>query len=347
MLIPSPTIPTNKPLIAVLQAKDTSRIPVWFMRQAGRYLPEYRTLREQAGNFLDFCYTPSLAVEATLQPLKRFDIDAAIIFSDILVIHEALGLKVTFEENHGPRITPVTKIEDVTSLVFKKEKLLPVYEAIAQVAGRLPPSVALIGFAGAPWTLAAYGIEGKGSNDFPEARKMAYGQPVLMERFIQKLTDAVIHHCLAQIEAGAEIIQLFDSWAGLAPVSLWKNYIIKPIKDIVEAIHVRYPYVPVIGFPRGIGMRYPDYVRGTGVDAVSVDSYTSLAWLKNKVPLPLQGNLDPAVLFSNTYGITSEVERILREMRGAPFIFNLGHGILPSTPIAHVAHVIETVRKGI
>lgn len=322
--------------------------PFWFMRQAGRYLPEYRKLREQAGGFLDLCYTPEQAAEVTLQPIRRFGMDAAIIFSDILVIPHAMGCDVGFVQGEGPKLTPLTHTQEIEGLTLEIENFLsPVYEALRITRRALPKETTLIGFAGSPWTLACYMLEGQGGGEFEKARHVLYSNSAMMGLLIEKLTDAVSTHLLAQIEAGADAVQIFDSWAGLIPAGRQDAMLFAPARKIVHCVKKKFPHIPVIGFPRGQVASLTRYVEETGVDGVSVDSFTPLAEViktfpKNKV---LQGNLDPILLATHKETTLSEAENILQTMSGRRFIFNLGHGILQQTPVAHMEALVHYLAK--
>ncbi|NBX03105.1 MAG: uroporphyrinogen decarboxylase [Alphaproteobacteria bacterium] len=321
----------------------------WFMRQAGRYLPEYRELRSKAKDFLDFCYTPEMAVEATLQPIRRFGMSAAIIFSDILVLPHALGMKVWFEAGHGPKLVPLKTIADVENLSLNaiEDFLSPVYQAITQTKKSLPEGVALIGFCGAPWTLACYAVEGSGSRDYQSVRSAALRDPAFFTKLIDVLTDAVIIHADLQIKAGAETIQIFDSWSSVLTADEFSAYSIEPAKKIVSALKKKHPHVPVIGFPRLAGVRYGDYAKITGVDAVSVDASVPLDYIKNNIqPLvTVQGNLDNVLLAEDKFFALDQAKRILETLGEKPFIFNLGHGVLPHTPVENVEALSDLIRN--
>jgi uroporphyrinogen decarboxylase len=318
------------------------------MRQAGRYLPEYRSVRAQANGFLDLCYTPEKATEVTLQPLRRYGFDAAILFSDILVIPDALGQAVRFQEGEGPKLSPIRTSTQLDALTLDgfQEHLRPVFETVSRLKTAIPTSTALIGFAGAPWTVATYMVEGSGSKDFLETKAMAYGHPELFQRLIDLLVKATGDYLIAQIDHGAEAIQLFDSWAGTLPEDEFVKWVIAPTRRLVERIKTERPGVPVIGFPRGAGALYQAFVEQTGVDAVSLDTGIPLGWavkvLQPKVAL--QGNLDPVMVVTGGAALDAAVDRILSVCNKGPFIFNLGHGILQTTPPDHVARLVERVR---
>lgn len=336
-------------LLAVFENKPQIPCPIWLMRQAGRYLPEYRRLRESAGSFWSMCMTPKLSVEVTLQPIRRFDFDAAIIFSDILVIPFALGMDVRFEDGVGPVIKP---LGNVSSLDCNEtawgEKLTPVYSALKMIRAELTSSKALIGFAGAPWTLAAYMVEGRGTKDQGDARLYAYRNHEEFERLLDILGDAVAAHLIRQLEAGADVVQIFDSWAGGLPQEAFENWVVKPTKRVVDTVRRVFPGAPIIGFPRqATQLGLERYVLETGVDAISIDTATSMEWAAEKFggQLVVQGNLDPLVLIAGGDVLDRAIDGILKATSGIPFIFNLGHGILPSTPIENVARLIARIRR--
>jgi len=336
----------NIPLIhrAIRNEKDTP-VPIWLMRQAGRYLPEYREVRSKAGGFLNLCYNPELAAEVTLQPIKRFDLDAAIIFSDILVLPHAMGMDVRFEQGEGPRLSPVRDYISAGKLDTDiKEHVNPVCEAIKRVREALPEEKSLIGFCGAPWTVACYMVEGGSSKDYELARIFSLREEKTFSLIIDKIVETSIHYLSMQVEAGADVIQIFDSWAGLLSEKEYEKRVIVPTKALVGALKKMHPQVPIIGFPRGSGVKYKDYAEATGIDVVSIDSQTPLGWAGDALGMPLQGNLDPVLLVGDKDAAVTETRRIMDVMRGKPFIFNLGHGILPETPIENVQAVCNTVR---
>lgn len=338
-----------KPMLRVLRGETLSPPPIWLMRQAGRYLPEYRALRQQTGGFLDLCYQPESAAEATLQPVRRFGMDAAILFSDILLIPQALGQKLWFEPGEGPRLTPIRTRAAASALTSEglAERLAAVYRAIRLVAEALPASTALIGFAGAPWTVATYMIEGGPSQDFVETRDWLARDPAGLAILFDRLIEATSAHLVAQIEAGAEVVQLFDTWAGVVPPEVFDRVVIDPTRRIVESLRRHYPDTPVIGFPRGIGSLYRRYFAETGVTALSIDATVpcDLA-AKSLQPFgPIQGNLDPHLLVAGGDALERAVGAILSTLGKGPFIFNLGHGVLPETPPEHVAQLVELVRR--
>lgn len=337
---------SDKPLLLALRGETQAVPPVWLMRQAGRYLPEYRAIRAKVGGFLDLCYTPELATEVTLQPVRRFGMDAAILFSDILVVPHALGQPLTFAEGEGPKLDPVRSGADLARLNAEgmADRLSPVYETVARVRSSLPDRTALIGFSGAPWTLACYMVEGGGSKDFAEVKLWAYRDPVGFDALLSLLVDAVTEHLCHQIDAGAEAVQIFDSWAGVLPQELFTRCVITPTRRIVERVHARHPGVPVIGFPRAAGMLYRAYGAQTGVDAVGLDTTVPIALASQALPEPIQGNLDPIALLAGGEALRRETAAILRAVQDRPAVFNLGHGVLPATPPEHVTELLRVIR---
>jgi uroporphyrinogen decarboxylase len=342
--------PTEKPFLAALAGQVVNPPPVWLMRQAGRYLPEYKKLRAQSAGFLDFCFRPELAIEATLQPIRRFGLDAAILFSDILTIPWALGQKVEFLEGEGPKLEPICSAGDLEGLKLEGfiERLAPVYRTVAGVSALLPAKTALIGFAGAPWTVAAYMVEGHGSRDFIVAKSFGMAQPTAFARLLDIVTKATIEHLSAQIQAGAEAVQLFDSWAGVLAESEFIRWVIEPTRAITSALRARHPSIPIIGFPRGAGGLLPVYAREAGVTAIGLDTQVPLGWALEALPadLPVQGNLDPVALVVGGKALEDGIRTILDRTKGRPFIFNLGHGVPQTTPPEHVAELVRMVRGG-
>lgn len=335
-------------LVAALKGAHVPRPPIWLMRQAGRYLPEYQALRRQAPDFLRFCYSPELAVEATLQPVRRFGLDAAIVFSDILVVPDALGCRVRFEDGSGPKLEPQRDLAAIAKLraSLDLDHLAPVYETIRQVRGSLPDGVALIGFAGAPWTLAAYMVEGGSAPEFYTARAFALRQPEGFARLIERLTGAVYEHLAAQIDAGADVVQLFDSWAGILPEPEFGRWCETPARQILERLKARYPEVPVIVFPRGAGVLYQRFCKAVPADGVSLDTSVPLAWARQALEgVCLQGNLDPAALVAGAEVACREARRIVETLADRAFVFNLGHGVLPQTDPAAVAALVDYVKS--
>ena len=337
-----------KPLLEALRGNAPWPPPVWLMRQAGRYLPEYRALRARAESFIHFCLTPELAIEATLQPMRRFPLDAAILFADILLVPHALGQDVTFVANEGPKLAPIRDAAALANLSDTRlaETLAPVMETIAGVRAALPEEVALIGFAGAPWTVATYMIEGEGGSDFEVTRSLAWREPAFFAPLLDLIVDATSAYLIAQADAGAEALQLFDSWAGAVPAALFETVIIAPTARIVRAVRARHPAIAIIGFPRGAGSHLSAYAGQTGVDAVGIDHMTSLGGVRAALPRPLalQGNLDPVLLRDGGFAMAEQTRSTLSVMHGHPFVFNLGHGVLPSTPPEHVAELLNLVR---
>lgn len=332
----------------VFQGKVLGSPPIWFMRQAGRYLPEYRKIREKCPTFLDLCYSPELAAQVTLQPIERFDLDAAILFSDILVIPDGLGQSVSFESGYGPRLSSLTLSSFQTTLSFDgfSKKMLPVYRALQLIRSRLSPSKALLGFSGAPWTLALYMLEGEGSRDFAKAKQEAFQDEPLFLSFLDFLSKAISLHLIEQIKAGASAIQIFDSWAGLCPASHFREWILEPTQKIVSAVKKIFPHIPLIGFPKGVGANLLDYGAHCGFSALSLDSSTPLPWAVENLPpnFILQGNLDPLLLCVGGEPLQREISSIHHQMKGRPYIFNLGHGIVPQTPIKNVEDCVKWVK---
>ena len=337
-----------KPLLNVLAGQAIHPAPIWLMRQAGRYLPEYRKTRAKAASFLEFCFTPDLAVEASLQPIRRFALDGVILFSDILVLPHALGRKVVFVEGKGPVLEPLRHAHELDRLTPQavRESLAAVFETLRRLRQELPKDVTLIGFAGAPWTVACYMVEGEGSRDFQAVRRLAYREPALFARLIGLLTDSTIDYLSAQIEAGAETLQIFDSWAGSLAEAELRRWSLEPLTRIVAALKQRHPEVPVILFPRGAGVLYREFALASGAAALSLDSSLPLAWAAEELQqrTTLQGNLDPLLLLEGGDAMREGAERILRMLGNGPFVFNLGHGILPDTPPEHVAELVDLVR---
>jgi uroporphyrinogen decarboxylase len=337
-----------KPLIEVLSGRRQRVPPIWMMRQAGRYLPEYRALRAKAGGFFDLCFTPDYAAEVTLQPIRRFNFDAAIIFSDILVVPYALGRAVRFEAGEGPRLEPLNTPEQVATLAAQADfaKLEPVYEALRRVRRELDPQVALIGFCGAPWTVATYMVAGQGTPDQAPARMMAYRHPQAFAGIVDALVENSIRYLLGQLEAGADALQIFDTWAGVLPPREFERWSVEPTRRIVEGVRAKAPGAKIIGFPRGAGALLPAYVGSTGVDAVSIDWTAEPSLIRERVQsrVAVQGNLDPLALIAGGTALDRAVDDVLANYAGGRLVFNLGHGILPETPIAHVKQMLRRVR---
>ncbi len=322
--------------------------PVWLMRQAGRYLPEYRAVREQAGDFLKLCFTPDYAAEVTLQPVRRFGFDAAILFSDILVVPFALGQKVWFVTGEGPRLDPLVTREDLARLLpeIDQAALAPVYETIKRVKAELAGGVTLLGFCGAPWTVASYMIAGRGTPDQEPARLLAYCDPDTFAALIARLVEASAAYLVGQLRAGVDAVQIFDTWAGVLPAEQFRRWSIDPTRAIIAKVRAQVPDAMVIGFPRGVGAGILRYIDDVPVDAVSLDWTVDLAFARERIQsrLPVQGNLDPLLLVTGGEALDRAVDQILEAWSAGPFIFNLGHGILPQTPIAHVERMLVRVR---
>jgi uroporphyrinogen decarboxylase len=341
-------LPTKK-LLKVLAGETVGPPPLWLMRQAGRYLPEYREIRATAESFLQFCYTPRLAVEATLQPIRRFGFDAAILFSDILVIPDALGQTVGFEIGEGPRLDPIRDRDGFERLQSDLDmtKLQPVFDTVSELKVKLPREVTLVGFCGAPWTVATYMIAGRGTPDQAPARLFAYRQPELFQALIDRLVDVSSAYLIRQLQAGAEAVQIFDSWAGVLPAGEFERWCLDPIVAIVRKVRAVVPGAPIIAFPRQAGSRAVKIAQIDGVAAVGLDTAVDPVWAAQTVQSlkPVQGNLDPLALLAGGAALDSAVDRILEAFAGRPHIFNLGHGILPETPIAHVEQLVARVRR--
>ncbi|MDB5530821.1 MAG: uroporphyrinogen decarboxylase [Devosia sp.] len=340
----------HKPLLATVLGNRQERPPIWIMRQAGRYLPEYRDVRARSKGFLDLCYTPDLAVEVSLQPLRRFDLDAAILFSDILVIPDALGQSVRFEVGEGPVLDPVTA--ETLGILRPEgvlEHLAPVLETLRRLRATLEPQKTLIGFCGSPWTVATYMIGGKGSPDQAAARLFALRHPEAFQTLIDILVAASIDYLVAQFEAGADVVQLFESWALNLDEVAFAGHVIAPNRRIVEGVRARVPNAPIIGFPRGAAGNIAAYVKATGINAVGLDYATPLKFAAEHVPagVPVQGNLDPLRLVAGGAQMENRAREIIAAFVDRPHIFNLGHGIVPETPIEHVARLVDLVKRGI
>jgi uroporphyrinogen decarboxylase len=337
---------TRKPLLAVLRGERLDAPPVWMMRQAGRYLPEYRELRQDKGSFLDLVYDPEAAAEITLQPLKRFDLDAAILFSDILIVPFAIGQNLTFVTGEGPRLSPPLVHASIEHLTPFSGRLDPIYQTVAKVRERLPDGVTLIGFAGSPWTVATYMIAGQGSREQAETRRLAYSDPARFADIIERIEEVTLEYLSKQVDAGAEALQLFDSWSGSLAPSEFEKWVIAPTARLVARLRERHPHVPVIGFPKGAGGKLPAYARETGVTGVGLDETVDPFWAAQALPdgLPVQGNLDPLALIAGGEPLERAVRRILDALAGRPHIFNLGHGIQQDTPIAHVEQFLKLVK---
>lgn len=337
-----------KKLLNVLRGNQEKVPPVWLMRQAGRYLPEYRALRAEKGGFLELAYDSDAASEITLQPIRRFGFDGAILFSDILVIPHAMGQDLWFETGEGPRLAPrlvESRLEDFTPA---PERLNPVIETVRKVAASLPAETTFLGFAGSPWTVATYMVHGQGSKDHSEARRMAHAEPERFGSLISAIIDATVDYLSAQIDAGVDAVQLFDSWAGSLSPAQFEKWVIAPNAEIVRRLKTRHPDTPIIGFPKGAGGKLAAYATGTGVDALGLDETVDPHWADKELPkgLPVQGNLDPLALIAGGAVLEEAVSNILSAFADRPHIFNLGHGILPDTRIEHVEKLLTLVRKG-
>jgi uroporphyrinogen decarboxylase len=336
--------------MSVLSGQRQPVPPLWMMRQAGRYLPEYREIRTKAGGFLDLCFTPEFAAEVTLQPIRRFNFDAAIIFSDILVIPYALGRSVRFEVGEGPRLDPLDTPEKVVTLAAEADfaKLEPVFEALRRVRRELDARIALIGFCGAPWTVATYMVAGHGTPDQAPARMMAYNHPDAFAKLIDVLVANSVRYLLGQLAAGADVLQIFDTWAGVLPPREFQRWSIEPTRRIVEGVRAKVPGAKIIGFPRGAGALLPGYVEATGVDAVSIDWTAEPSLIRERVQnrVAVQGNLDPLALIAGGDALDRSIDDVLANFGAGRLIFNLGHGIQPETPITHVEQMVKRVRGG-
>jgi uroporphyrinogen decarboxylase len=340
----------NSAMMDVLAGRVTRPTPIWLMRQAGRYLPEYREVRAKAGSFLDLCFNPKLAAEVTLQPIRRFGFDAAILFSDILVIPHALGQKLTFEAREGPRLSPqIVSSADLSALAEEVDMnvLAPVFETIRRVRAELPARTALLGFCGAPWTVATYMVAGCGTSDQAPARLFAYRDQEGFKRLIDTLTRASIDYLATQFDAGVDAVQLFDTWAGVLGADEFDRWCVKPAADIVAGLRQKVPGARIIGFPRGAGTSLVRYLEGVAVDAIGLDWMIDRRFASDQIQFhkPVQGNLDPIALLAGGSALDREVDAVLAAFSGKPFIFNLGHGILPETPISHVERMIARVRE--
>ncbi len=337
----------DKPLLAVLRGERRQPVPMWLMRQAGRYLPEYRQLRQDKGSFLDLVYDSDAAAEVTLQPLRRFPaFDAAILFSDILIVPFALGQNLSFVAGEGPRLTPPLAAAKLDNLTAVPARLEPIYATVAKVKAALDPSKTLIGFAGAPWTVATYMVAGQGSREQAEARRLAYGDRAAFAAIIERIEALTFEYLCGQVEAGADAVQLFDSWAGSLAPAEFERWVIAPTARLVEKLRSRFADLPIIGFPKGAGGKIAAYARETGVSAVGLDETVDAVWADKELPprLPVQGNLDPLALLAGGEALRSAARRVLDAFAARPHIFNLGHGILQDTPVAHVEDLVALVK---
>ncbi len=337
-------------LVRVLSGETVGPPPIWLMRQAGRYLPEYRDIRSTFEAFLDLCYAPERAAEVTLQPIKRFDFDAAILFSDILVVPDALGQPVWFESGEGPRLEPVATMEDIAALDGDRAitKLSPIFETVARVREELDSNKALIGFCGGPWTVATYMAGGRGSPDQKAARLWAYREPKVFSQLIELLVGISAGYLIGQLKAGADVVQIFDSWAANLGDGEFERWIVEPNAKIVAAVRRAVPDAKIIGFPRGSGLRSSAYAAATGVDGLGLDTTVPVDFAARELQptIPVQGNLDPLALVAGGAALDEGIDRIVAALGDGPLIFNLGHGIVPETPIEHVARLVDRVRNG-
>ena len=337
----------SKPLLDVLNGGKSEIIPIWLMRQAGRYLPEYRALRAEKGGFLALVTDSDAAAEITLQPVRRFGFDGAILFSDILIVPHALGQELRFADGEGPLLSPPLVDAALAALERAPARLEPIYRTVEKVKSRLPAETTLLGFAGSPWTVATYMVSGHGSRDQAEARRLAYADPGAFAEIVEAIAAMSVDYLSGQIAAGAEAVQLFDSWSGSLAPDQFERWVIAPSARIVAALKARHPDVPVIGFPKGAGAKLVPYARETGIDVLGLDETIDPAWAASALPesLPLQGNLDPLALLAGGAALENAVGRILSSFQGRPHIFNLGHGLIKETPIAHVEQLLALVRR--
>jgi uroporphyrinogen decarboxylase len=339
----------QSPFLRALAGQTNIPPPIWLMRQAGRYLPEYREVRSKVVSFLDLCRTPELAAEVTLQPLRRFDLDAAIVFSDILMVPYALGQPVEFVEGEGPKLEPITDSGGMERLNLANvaRALAPIYETVERVKGALAKDIPLIGFCGAPWTVATYMVEGQGGKDQAAARLMAYQDRATFQHLIEVLVEASTEYLVAQVKAGADVVQIFDSWAGSLSEDEFIRWCIDPTKRLVEQVKTKLgPEIPIIGFPRGAGVLAERYARETSVDAIGCDTSMPIGWMRRlQERLPVQGNLDPLLLVAGGDELDARVDATLETLGSKPFVFNLGHGIRPETPIANVERLVSLVKN--
>lgn len=334
-------------LLNVLRGENAKQRPIWLMRQAGRYLPEYRELRKARGGFLELVYDTEAAAEVTLQPIKRFGFDGAILFSDILIVPYAMGQNLEFLAGEGPRLSPCLVDEALDELEMVPQHLTPIYMTVSRVRQQLGPETTLLGFAGSPWTVATYMVAGEGSRDQHITREMAYRDPVAFQAIIDEIIHVTVDYLCGQISSGAEAVQLFDSWAGSLAPSEFERWVIAPNAEIIAQVKRRYPEVPIIGFPKGAGEKLPAYARETGVDALGIDETIDPIWAAKNLPdgMPVQGNLDPLLLLSAGEELERGAINVLDAFADRPHIFNLGHGINKHTPIAHVGQLIDVVRN--
>lgn len=338
----------DKLLVRALNGEKTERPAVWMMRQAGRYLPEYRQIRRKVGDFLDLCYDPRLATEIALQPIKRFGLDASILFSDILVIPHALGQKIWFQESEGPKLEELEGPDDIGLLRLDKlhSHLAPIYETTKRLRQELPKETALIGFSGAPWTLISYMIEGGSSKDYTKSKRWALCDPISFKSLTNLLVTAISGYLIEQVDCGAEVLQIFDSWAGVWSENQLRQWCLEPCKEIIAKVKEKHPTVPIILFPRMIGASYKTFALESGANALGIDTTVPLSWIRNEIQphVTVQGNLDPVALVAGGKALEQEIEHILNHLSSGPFVFNLGHGIIPQTPVGHVEAMLKQVR---
>ena len=347
MPVPASDQTADKPLLAVLKGERRNPPPVWLMRQAGRYLPEYRELRAARGGFLDLVYDPAAAAEVTLQPLRRFAFDGAILFSDILIVPYAIGQELWFEAGEGPRLAPPMADARIRDLKPRLDRFEPIYETVRRVKGELSPQTTFLGFAGSPWTVATYMIAGRGSREQAEARRLAYADPGKMHAILDIIAQVTVDYLSGQVEAGVDAVQLFDSWSGSLAPAQFERFVIARTAWIVAELRKRHSGIAIIGFPKGAGGKISAYARDTGVDAIGLDETVDPAWANRELPagMPVQGNLDPLALIAGGEPLKEGVTRILDALAGRPHIFNLGHGISQDTPIAHVEELVALVKE--
>ena len=339
----------NQLLITTLRGEMPDRPPFWFMRQAGRYLPEYREIRKKSGTFIDLCLNPKNAKQVTLQPIIRYNTDAAILFSDILIIPYGLGMGVRFEEGKGPILDAVSDFDELKALSLTKNwsRIETTYETVSLVKAELPHTTCLIGFAGSPWTVATYMVEGQSSKDYAKVKAWAYRDPCGFSSLIDLLVEATVKHLSEQILAGADVVKLFDSWAGVLSPCEFEKWVIEPTREICQRLKERHPHIMIIGFPKGAGVGYKDYINKTGIDAVSIDTSVQTKWAAQELQSikPVQGNLDPISLLVGGKQMIEQAKLIYDDFQNGPFIFNLGHGILPSTPVENVEDLVTFLRN--
>jgi uroporphyrinogen decarboxylase len=341
---------SSKTILRALAGETLPTPPIWMMRQAGRYLPEYKATRAIAGDFLSLCYNPDLATEVTLQPIRRYGFDAAILFADILLIPQALGADLWFVTGEGPRLSTITSQADLDKLGPVEdihETLNPIYQTVRNLSGALPSETTLIGFAGAPWTVATYMIAGQGTPDQAPAHKLRIEQPAVFDALMDKITEATIDYLSKQIEAGAEVVKIFDSWAGSLPGDAFQKYSVEPARRITSALKAKYPNAPIIGFPREAGEGYIGFAKATGVDCVALDNSVTPEWAVKNVQVDgcVQGNLKSSHMVTGGQDLVDETRAIVKAFSGGPHIFNLGHGITPDADPDNVQRMIDTVRE--